>query len=224
MVEGIVMNEKFDMTGDNIISACFENGVFSGVRVTLGNENFVIAPRDYNDGCKYTWEEVRDFILYYTDDWTTWDYRQGCFIMAYLQEINRILKFYGGEALTDIYWTSKWINGDQAYLCNTSNGVVYLDSLTREHKLRTIKIYKSKPKIEKFDPKTLKPFDKVLVRDFLSDNWMADFFEKIEEHDIDYNAICVTSHWEQCIPYNDETKHLLGTREDCPEYYKWWKE
>ena len=28
----------------------------------------------------------------------------------------------------------------------------------------------------------------------------------------------------QCIPYNEETKHLIGTTEDCPEYYKWWEE
>ena len=79
-------------------------------------------------------------------------------------------------------------------------------------------------KVEKFDINTLQPFDKVLVRDFLSDNWMADFFEKIEEHDIDYNVTCVICKWAQCIPYNEETKHLLGTREDCPEYYKWWEE
>ena len=78
-------------------------------------------------------------------------------------------------------------------------------------------------KVEKFDINTLQPFDKVLVRDFLSDNWMADFFERIDENDVHYNATCVTSHWEQCIPYNDETKHLLGTREDCPDYYKWWE-
>ena len=220
MVEGIVMNEKFDMTGDNIISACFENGVFSGVRVTLGNENFVIAPRDYNDGCKYTWEEVSDFILYYTDDWTTWDYRQGCFIMAYLQEINRILKFYGGEALTDIYWTSKWINGDQAYLCNTSNGVVYLDSLTREHKLRTIKIYKNKPKIERFNPKTFQPFDKILVRN--EDRmWYIDFFVCFDGQKC---VNCINDRWDYCIPYNEDTKHLLCTKDDCPDYYKWWEE
>ena len=78
--------------------------------------------------------------------------------------------------------------------------------------------------VETFDENTFQPFDKVLVRDFLSDNWMTDFFEKIEEHDIDYNVTCVTCKWAQCIPYNEETKHLLGTREDCPEYYKWWKE
>lgn len=84
---------------------------------------------------------------------------------------------------------------------------------------------KFKVPVKRFNPKEFKPFDKVLVRDFLSDNWMADFFEKFEEsNDVYYNVTCVTSHWIQCIPYNDETKHLLGTREDCPEYYKWWKE
>lgn len=81
-----------------------------------------------------------------------------------------------------------------------------------------------KPKKERFDSNTLQPFDKVLVRDFLSDNWMADFFEKIEENDVHYNVTCVTTHWIQCIPYNEDTKHLLGTTNDCPEYYKWWEE
>ena len=77
--------------------------------------------------------------------------------------------------------------------------------------------------VEMFDENTLKPFDKVLVRDHLSDNWMADFFEKIEENDIYYNVTCVTCKWVQCIPYNEDTRHLLGTTNDCPEYYKWWE-
>ena len=79
-------------------------------------------------------------------------------------------------------------------------------------------------KKERFNPNTLQPFDKVLVRDFLSDNWMADFFEKIDESNVNYNVACVTSHWIQCIPYNEETKHLLGTTEECTEYYKWWED
>ena len=77
-----------------------------------------------------------------------------------------------------------------------------------------------KPKEEKFDVNTLQPFDKVLVRDFLNEGWMADFFERIDENDVHYNANCVTSHWIQCLPYNEETKHLLGIIHDCPEYYK----
>ena len=83
---------------------------------------------------------------------------------------------------------------------------------------------KEESTVEMFDENTLKPFDKVLARDYLNDNWMADFFEKIEENDIHYNVTCVTCKWVQCIPYNEETRHLLGTKEDCPEYYRWWKE
>ena len=83
---------------------------------------------------------------------------------------------------------------------------------------------KFKTPVKRFSPEEFKPFDKVLARDFLSDSWMADFFEKIEENDVHYNVTCVTTHWIQCIPYNEETKHLLGTKEDCPEYYKWWEE
>ena len=80
------------------------------------------------------------------------------------------------------------------------------------------------PDVSKFDVETFHPFDKVLARDYLNDNWTADFFEKIEENDIHYNVTCVTCKWVQCIPYNEETKHLLGTREDCPNYYKWWED
>ena len=79
------------------------------------------------------------------------------------------------------------------------------------------------PDVSKFDVETFHPFDKVLARDYLNDNWMADFFEKIEENDIYYNVTCVTCKWVQCIPYNEDTRHLLGTTNDCPEYYKWWE-
>ena len=83
---------------------------------------------------------------------------------------------------------------------------------------------KEESTFEMFDEDTLKPFDKVLARDYLNDNWMADFFGKIEENDLHYNVTCVTCKWVQCIPYNEDTKHLLGTTNDCPEYYKWWEE
>ena len=38
------------MAKNEIISPYFENGVFAGVRVTLGDEDFVIAPKDYQNG------------------------------------------------------------------------------------------------------------------------------------------------------------------------------
>ena len=75
-------------------------------------------------------------------------------------------------------------------------------------------------KNEKFDPKTLQPYDKVLVRDRACQCWIAVYFSHIN----DSNPICNICSWKQCIPYNEDTKHLTGTREDCPDYYKWWEE
>lgn len=54
----------------------------------------------------------------------------------------------------------------------------------------------------------LEPFDKVLVRDGDDDNWTCDFFISKDEVAL-YD--CVNTRWCQCIPYNDDTKHLLGT-------------
>ena len=74
---------------------------------------------------------------------------------------------------------------------------------------------------EKFDPKTLQPFDKVLVRDTKTTNWKCKFFSNISESKNNY-FVCTDSIWKHCIPYNDKTKYLVGTTKEAPEYYKWW--
>lgn len=81
-----------------------------------------------------------------------------------------------------------------------------------------------KPKVERFDPKTLQPFDKILVRDTNNETWSCGLFSHIENLDDEYPLYTVGTCNKVCIPYNDETKHLLGTKEDCSEYYKWWEE
>lgn len=75
---------------------------------------------------------------------------------------------------------------------------------------------------KKFDINTLKPFDKVLVRD--SDNcyWKAGIYSHYNGNCAEYEYVCVGNLYRQCIPYNDDTKHLVGTNKDCPEYYKTW--
>lgn len=77
-----------------------------------------------------------------------------------------------------------------------------------------------KPKIDKFDINTLQPFDKVLVRDYYNEYWRVDIFG----FRLNSCVCCCTTNWRYCIPYNEETKHLVGTKEDCPKYYKWWEE
>ena len=27
-----------------------------------------------------------------------------------------------------------------------------------------------------------------------------------------------------CVPYNDETKNLVGTKNEAPEYYRYWED
>lgn len=76
-------------------------------------------------------------------------------------------------------------------------------------------------KKEKFDPKTLKPFDKVLVRDNVNVNWNCDFLSHIIDFE-HYPYKCIGSGYVYCIPYNDDTKHLVGTTEQAPEYYRYW--
>ena len=56
-----------------------------------------------------------------------------------------------------------------------------------------------------------KPFDKVLVRDSESDKWRANLFCYIDK---DGYYHCVYVNWAYCIPYNEETAHLLGTTDE----------
>lgn len=78
-------------------------------------------------------------------------------------------------------------------------------------------------KKERFDPKTLKPFDKVIVTDSDHYDWKCDLFSHIVEYG-HYSYRCIGNVYKYCIPYNDETKHLVGTTEEAPEYYRYWEE
>lgn len=82
----------------------------------------------------------------------------------------------------------------------------------------------------KFDPKTLQPFDKVLVRNCTADKWKCAHFSYMEPSF--KGTIYVTSmlfrdrilYNDNCIPYNDETKHLVGTTDEAPEFYRYWED
>ena len=79
----------------------------------------------------------------------------------------------------------------------------------------------------KFDPHTLQPFDRVLVRLTKDCIWNATFFSHYDK-EVNWGCYpCVTTScksYDKCIPYNDETKHLLGTSDEAPEYYRYWED
>lgn len=86
---------------------------------------------------------------------------------------------------------------------------------------------KFKPSKPKFDPKTLQPFDKVLVRDSYKGSWRCAFYShKRESNERMYEYMTTGSSLgnEYCIPYNEDTKHLLATKEEAPEFYRYWED
>ena len=75
-------------------------------------------------------------------------------------------------------------------------------------------------KKERFDPKTLQPFDKIICRNSHS-IWHCGFFSSfMETWACPY--VCISGSYTYCIPYNNDTKHLVGTKEEAPEFYKYW--
>ena len=77
-------------------------------------------------------------------------------------------------------------------------------------------------KSERFDPKTLKAFDKVLIKNACG-LWYCNIFSHYVEKDLaPYH--CILGNTNFCIPYNDETKHLVGTKDEAPEFYKYWED
>ena len=79
-------------------------------------------------------------------------------------------------------------------------------------------------KKQKFDPNTLQPFDKVLVKYVEDDYWSCDLFSNITKDVEIHIYLCVSGIYEYCIPYNDDTKHLVGTTKEAPEYYRYWED
>lgn len=81
----------------------------------------------------------------------------------------------------------------------------------------------------KFDPETLKGFDKILSRNVCDEKWTCDFVSHLSEGkniygDVRIYVIGVGNTHRYSIPYNEETKHLVGTKDEAPEYYRYWED
>ena len=81
-----------------------------------------------------------------------------------------------------------------------------------------VKIVENCYKIATFSPSDLKPFDRLLVK--RHNTWQIAHFGYFK------NGVVFTEMGQPCnidvVPYNDETKHLLGTCDDYDGFYKWW--
>ena len=125
------------MAKNEIISPYFENGVFAGVRVTLGDEDFVIAPKDYQNGNEMPWQEA--MIALKTDDLDTWNYRQICLTMAYRKEVDKVLVDNGGDSLDNWYWTCAEYSAYYSFFYGGCNGTLDINRKRNTCSIRPIK-------------------------------------------------------------------------------------
>ena len=136
-------------------------------------------------------------------------------------ELLSVLQNYGGDYPIEIKLIDGSINGvtTDGRLYEYYNGecVLFPSRYQRDWS-------KFKPKKPKFDPKTLQPFDKVLARNYDSENWKVQLFSYIIEGKTRYPYFCINHPYNCCIPYNYDTKHLAGTKDKAPEFYRYWED
>ena len=120
------------------------------------------------------------------------------------------------------------VTKESKYYCFTSKGAFIFKNI--KYNLGDCALFPSKDQRDwskfkpKFDPSTLKPFDKVLVRDDSLECWEAQFFSHIIKDENHFPYVCTNDSNKYCIPYNDDTKHLVGTTDEAPEYYRYWED
>lgn len=106
-----------------------------------------------------------------------------------------------------------WLNkndSDELRLATNSEKQQLFDALAEEGKAWDSEkkaIVDLKPKCE------FKPFDKVLGRNEKDDVWEAELFSHYREES-QYPFRCIGFSRKYCIPYNEDTAHLLGTTDD----------
>lgn len=155
------------------------------------------------------------------------------------QWIGILKKFHEGRVLVhaSICTNDSFItlNSQNDYLCDISeieeirladvgenekfNEAMKSHKTTWNAKSKCLEPYKGK-----FNPYTLKPFDKVLVRQRCIDVWCATNFSHYVNREGSNTYPYVATHlrsYAQCVPY-EGNEHLLGTTDDCDEYYKTW--
>lgn len=94
---------------------------------------------------------------------------------------------------------------------------IIIDQLKSSKDPRAKKYLKSFLNIELKPGYKFKPFDKVLVRNYIGTCWVANIFSNQYEIEGKVRYSCCGNAYNFCIPYNDQTKHLLGTTDNWEE-------
>jgi len=120
------------------------------------------------------------------------------------------------------YGDHVWYDGEQWIV--ESNRIIHdnwitLRSVVSNEELCDVR-RKGLIRCDRFDPTLFRPFHRVLVREHKEfgnycNRWFAGYFSHIKNGKYFTDGFG----YEECIPYNLETMHLVGTTDDAPEFY-----
>ena len=112
-----------------------------------------------------------------------------------------------------LFYCADFINQERVRLATENEKQILIDALKASQDPRAKEYLKRFFGIEVKQEYEFKPFDKVLTRDN-SGIWICSLFSHISNSQKKYKYITVAGSFEQCIPYNEQTAHLLGTTEN----------
>ena len=107
------------------------------------------------------------------------------------------------EAPVDVYWTSDFIipASEEA----KKELFDKMEEAGYKWNADTLELEKAVPEFES----KFKPFDKVLVKDGINEEWSINLFSYYNREDQDYPYVCISGRYEYCIPY-EGNEYLVG--------------
>lgn len=228
--------------GTKLYSPIFGDVIFEEIRHDYIRVSTNCIMREFHsDGRFYANGECMLFPSRENRDWNTFNYcsfKNGDVIIRNDGIFTAIFSHVGIEGLPYMKTVNYhcWVKNNGTIKCRKDYGIgTYLEYrlATEKEKEFFFKALAEKgfkwnsdtltlEKLEdKFDTTTLKSFDKVLARDTDLNVWVCRIYSHYRNTS-NYKHVCIDNSYIQCIPYNDDTKHLVGITKDCPEYYKTW--
>lgn len=214
------------MCGNVVLESVWPNGV--EVKMLESSEKFIFD--EYGK-----WKEGGEVMLLpngFVNDWSGYnpDLKPGDVVVGTDETRPFMFLRYGlhGKPIASCginYYHDFVVNNDVTSDIHEWTNDTYLKKATAIQKaciLNNLSKVQKKEHIERFDVNTLQPFDKVVVRN-VDSTWTAHFFsERVTLNQV--SCIGDNGWYTLCVPYNEETKKLIGTCDQAPEKYAWWDE
>lgn len=199
-----------------------EDGDF--ILVECGCQDEELRKTFSSNGRYFEWYQVSECLLFPSDKMRRWDkfFKRGDIVYNLYSKTYAVFECWANDDYTEFNTTINYYK-DHTFgeedVCDTECFVKANDEQKTLFIAAAEKYYGGKynpetlqvESVKVIEPKcSLKPFDKVLVRDDEEDVWKADYFSHYEEDDKIAPYVCVGSYYKLCIPY-EGSEHLLGT-------------